>query len=74
MPRKMTTATSKMERPILDYGIARSIFFKGCVLDRRISFIEEDAKRHKYSAVDTDVENATPRCLLEQQKHTYNYS
>jgi hypothetical protein len=43
-------------------------FFKGYVMDRRIGFIEEEAKRPKYSVVDTDVENATPRYLLGQQK------
>jgi hypothetical protein len=35
-------------------------FFQGYVLDRRIGFIEEETKRPKYNAVDTDVENATP--------------
>jgi hypothetical protein len=45
-------------------------FFKGYVMDRRIGFIEEEAKRPKYSVVDTDVENATPRYLLGQQKNT----
>jgi hypothetical protein len=45
-------------------------------MDRRIGFIEEEAKRPKYSVVDTDVENTTPRYLLGQQKkkHTNNYS
>jgi hypothetical protein len=36
-------------------------------MDRRIGFIEEEAKRPKYSVVDTDVENATPRYPLGQQ-------